>query len=104
MLLPTATYQDVPLPDFTFLQRFQPHRLGLPLAQDSTFGAHYFIQNIELAKLEGHVLDFLSSSSPLFGRSALIAKVEDWGAETDQVGSQPLGFKSAFLTNKWRRF
>ncbi|VUC29501.1 unnamed protein product [Clonostachys rosea] len=81
-LLPTGLYQDVPSPEFQHLRRYQPHRLGLTLLEESTFGAHFFRANIDLAKLAGLVLDFLCKITLSLEREALIEKVEAWGNKT----------------------
>ncbi|CAG9951331.1 unnamed protein product, partial [Clonostachys rosea f. rosea IK726] len=84
-LLPTGLYQDVPSPEFQHLRRYQPHRLGLPLLEESTFGAHFFRANIDLAKLADLVLDFLCRVTPSLERERLIEKVEAWGTKTRQA-------------------
>lgn len=90
-LLPTGLYQDVPSPEFQHLRRYQPHRLGLPLLEESTFGAHFFRANIDLAKLADLVLDFLCRVTPSLERERLIEKVEAWGTKTRQVSCKTRG-------------
>ncbi|KAK1243348.1 hypothetical protein MKX07_003976 [Trichoderma sp. CBMAI-0711] len=57
MLLPTASYEDVPLPDFQYLLGYHPHKAQpVPTpsgSHTSAFGAHFFIQGMHLAKLTG---------------------------------------------------
>ena len=83
-LLPTTIYRDVPAPDFSFLQKFQPHRPGKSFTQ-AIYGAHFFCQNIDLAKLAGHVLDLLGGGNSTFDILELIEKIDAWGLTTSQV-------------------
>lgn len=89
-LLPTAIYENVPLPDFQYLLTYHPHRKE-PIQTEngpvaSTFGAHFFIQEMQLAKLTGAVLDFLASPDNMASYRALIAQLQSWDSVTNEVG------------------
>lgn len=89
MLLPTAIYEYVPLPDFQYLLKYHPHRKepvqteNGPIA--STFGAHFFIQGMKLAKLTGAVLDFLANPGNLTSYQSLTAQLQSWDSVTNEV-------------------
>lgn len=89
MLLPTSIYENVPLPDFPYLLDYHPHRdQGLPTENGhcvSTFGAHFFIQGMQLAKLTGEVLSFLAGSGNSAGHQTLVAKLQSWDSVTNEV-------------------
>ncbi|KAF4975331.1 hypothetical protein FZEAL_7864 [Fusarium zealandicum] len=70
--LPSTTYRDIPLPDFGYLVKSQPHNVSSPNKQHtpskpSLFRAHLLLARMELAKLMGTILDLLT----LGGSSAL---------------------------------
>lgn len=86
VFLPTATYQNTPLPDFEYLKRYQPHRGGAPHSSSSTFGAHFFHQKIELAKLTGNALDSLGDGPTGKAFTVLLDDLKAWDAKTSKVG------------------
>ncbi|UKZ52670.1 hypothetical protein TrVGV298_006451 [Trichoderma virens] len=89
MLLPTATYENVPLPDFQYLLGYHPHRNKPVITQNgsstSTFGAHFFIQGMELAKLTGAVLGLLACPGNVADHRALAAKLQSWDSNTNKL-------------------
>lgn len=85
VFLPTTTYKDTPLPDFEYLKGYQPHRGGAPPSASSSFGAYFFHQKIELAKLTGNVLDSLGNA-PLANKTMiLLNELKEWDVETSKV-------------------
>lgn len=93
MLLPTAIYENVPLPDFQYLLKYHPHRKEPIQTEDgpitSTFGAHYFIQGMLLARMTGAVLDFLANPAKLIVYQTLIAQLQSWDLVTNEVSILP---------------
>lgn len=91
MLLPTAIYENVPLPDFQYLLGYHPHRSQPVVTQDgsstSTFGAHFFIQGMKLAKLTGAALSLLASPGSIADHQTLAAKLRSWDSYTNEVRS-----------------
>lgn len=89
MLLPTAIYENVPLPDFQYLLGYHPHRSQPVVTQDgystSTFGAHFFIQGMKLAKLTGAALSLLASPGNIADHQTLAAKLRSWDSYTNEV-------------------
>lgn len=89
MLLPTAIYENVPLPDFQYLLKYHPHRKE-PIQTEngpinSTFGAHFFIQGMLLARMTGAVLDFLATPTKLTVYQTLISQLQSWDSVTNKV-------------------
>ncbi|KAL6882298.1 hypothetical protein HDV57DRAFT_509468 [Trichoderma longibrachiatum] len=89
MLLPTAIYENVPLPDFQYLLGYHPH-LNQPVptqsnSHTSVFGAHFFIQGMHLAKLTSAVLNLLSSPEMTTDRAALAAKLQSLDSTTNEL-------------------
>ncbi|KAH8124604.1 fungal-specific transcription factor domain-containing protein [Trichoderma asperelloides] len=99
MLLPTAIYEYVPLPDFQYLLKYHPHRKepveteNGPIA--STFGAHFFIQGMKLAKLTGAVLDFLANPGNLTSYQSLTAQLQSWDSVTNELLLKAINTESA---------
>ncbi|OTA01909.1 hypothetical protein A9Z42_0022410 [Trichoderma parareesei] len=89
MLLPTASYENVPLPDFQYLLGYHPHKAQpVPTpsgSHTSTFGAHFFIQVMHLAKLTGAVLNTLSSQGTATDSETLAATLQSWDATTNEA-------------------
>ncbi|KAK1239974.1 hypothetical protein MKX08_007416 [Trichoderma sp. CBMAI-0020] len=99
MLLPTAIYENVPLPDFQYLLKYHPHRKEPIPTEDgpmtSTFGAHYFIQEMQLARMTGAVLDFLANPTKLAVYQTLIAQLQSWDSVTNEASPFPtIGVRS----------
>ncbi|KAH0489927.1 hypothetical protein TgHK011_001418 [Trichoderma gracile] len=89
MLLPTAIYEDVPLPDFQYLLGYHPHR-NQPIptrsgSHTSIFGAHFFIQGMHLAKLTGAVLNLLASPATATDHETLATKLQSWDSTTNEA-------------------
>jgi hypothetical protein len=89
MLLPTTIYENVPLPDFQYLLKYHPHQKE-PIQTEhglitSTFGAHFFIQQMHLAKMTGAVLEFLANPAKLTVYQSLIAQLQSWDSITNEV-------------------
>ncbi|KAK1563999.1 fungal-specific transcription factor domain-containing protein [Colletotrichum navitas] len=90
--LPVNSYQDVPLPEFSYLLKFQPHTDGRfadsqTPSKPSHFGAHFFIGGIKLAKIMGSIIEFLSPGPSAFKRHEIKLQLEKWYATTIKVGS-----------------
>ncbi|KAL0932308.1 fungal specific transcription factor domain-containing protein [Colletotrichum truncatum] len=88
--LPVGLYRDVPLPDFNYMLKFQPHnepdfRNSRNPSQVSTFGAHYLTQGMKLARLMGDVLTLLIPGQPYVRREEVRVQLETWHKETNQV-------------------
>lgn len=79
--LPTSIYEHVRHPSFRFLCKFRPH----DMQGDSTFGAHHFVRTVELAKLTGRVLDFLSSGKLITERVGLKSALDSWWLQTKKA-------------------
>lgn len=90
MLLPTAIYENIPLPDFQYLLGYHPHRNQPVLTQNdsstSTYGAHFFIQGMKLAKLTGAALSLLASPDNIEERQTLATKLQSWDSDTNEAG------------------
>ncbi|KNG89742.1 hypothetical protein ANOM_001973 [Aspergillus nomiae NRRL 13137] len=83
--LPTAVYQNVPLPDDDILISFHL-RDGEENAQKvSKFGAQLFKRSTELSKLIGLVLDVLATDASSPAKGDIRGKLDDWYEDTNQV-------------------
>ncbi|KAL7944065.1 fungal-specific transcription factor domain-containing protein [Trichoderma barbatum] len=102
MLLPTAMYENVPLPDFQYLLDYHPHRpQPVPTQHDSSaskFGAHFFIQGMNLAKLTGAVLSLLASPGNVADHQALAAQLQSWDSLTNELLLKDFNAESACST------
>ncbi|KAF9875363.1 fungal specific transcription factor domain-containing protein [Colletotrichum karsti] len=85
--LPSSLYLDVPLPDFNYMLKFQPHNASsfsnsknAPLI--STFGAHLLTKGMQFAKLMGFVLDLLTPGKSLIPKEKVARKLEEWYRQT----------------------
>ncbi|KAL6898655.1 fungal-specific transcription factor domain-containing protein [Trichoderma evansii] len=98
-LLPTAIYENVPLPDFQYLLKYHPHRKEPIQIENgptaSTFGAHFFIQGMQLAKLTGAVLDFLASPGNMASYRAMISQLQSWDSVTNELLLKAIDTESA---------
>lgn len=79
--LPTSVYEHVQPPNFRYLCNFRPHNKQ----GDSEFGAHHFMKNIELSKITGRVLDFLSSRRSTSERNELISALDSWWLQSKKA-------------------
>ncbi|KAK3985610.1 hypothetical protein QBC44DRAFT_334717 [Cladorrhinum sp. PSN332] len=89
-LLPTYQYCHVEMPSFEYLCQFRPclNNVFEPAESptSSTFGAHIFLWNIELAKHTGMIMDFLSSGNDSHvGREALRRQLDGWYQQTNKT-------------------
>ena len=87
---PSARYRHVPLPDFEYLRKFQPHKEPTFGDQDprygtSTFGAHHFLTRIELSMLIGSILDLSIPGVPTVSKEELAAQLDAWYRRSHQV-------------------
>ncbi|KAL7813530.1 fungal-specific transcription factor domain-containing protein [Trichoderma aethiopicum] len=103
MLLPTAICEDVPLPDFQYLLGYHLHQhQPIPTQSSprtSTFGAHFFIQGMHLAKLTSAVLNLLSSPETTTDHEALAAKLQSWDSTTNELLLRILNAESPTSTS-----
>ncbi|KAH7309770.1 hypothetical protein B0I35DRAFT_440592 [Stachybotrys elegans] len=88
--LPTTSYEHVQVPDFEYLLGYHPHidSTEAPRSSEapiSTFGARFFIQTVELAKITGRVLAFLSAPDSETQRQAVLAELDAWDVYTGEV-------------------
>jgi hypothetical protein len=88
--LPTALYQNVPVPDQSFLLKFSPHeRVGFGDGQVSSygsrFGAEVFTRSIQWAKLAGSVVDLLAMDASVPRKQEIQSNLEAWYLDTNQV-------------------
>ncbi|KAL7812758.1 hypothetical protein V8C26DRAFT_436739 [Trichoderma gracile] len=102
MLLPTAIYEGVPLPDFQYLLGYHPHR-NQPVptrggSHTSTFGAHFFIQGMRLAQLTGAVLSLLASPGTATDHETLATKLQSWDSTTNELLLRILNTESTSST------
>ncbi|KAL6797427.1 hypothetical protein GGI42DRAFT_362075 [Trichoderma sp. SZMC 28013] len=101
-LLPTTIYENVPLPDFQYLLGYHPHRSQPIVTQNgssaSTFGAHFFIQGMKLAKLTGAALSLLASPGNIADHQALAAKLRSWDSYTNELLLKVFNEESAAST------
>ncbi|KAF5003195.1 hypothetical protein FDECE_10263 [Fusarium decemcellulare] len=99
--LPSASYSSVPLPDFGYLVRFQPHNDSpfgnRQTAKLSTFGAHIFIARMELAKLIGSVLDLRTPGHSSPSKEELVAQLDTWYQRAIRILAETMNSESASL-------
>ncbi|KAL6855638.1 fungal-specific transcription factor domain-containing protein [Trichoderma novae-zelandiae] len=102
MLLPTATYEHVPLPDFQYLLGYHPHRNQPVPTQSgscaSIFGAHFFIQGMQLAKLTGAVLNLLANPGSVADHETLASQLQSWDTTTNDLLLRVFNTESASST------
>ncbi|EHK47021.1 hypothetical protein TRIATDRAFT_46040, partial [Trichoderma atroviride IMI 206040] len=102
MLLPTAIYENVPLPDFQYLLKYHPHRKEPIQTEDglitSSFGAHYFIHEMQLARMTGAALDFLANPTKSVVHHNLIAQLQSWDSVTNELLLKAIDTESASST------
>ncbi|KAB8277275.1 fungal-specific transcription factor domain-containing protein [Aspergillus minisclerotigenes] len=93
--LPTAVYQNIPLPDDDVLLRFHP-RDGEENAQNvSRFGAQLFKRSVDLSKLTGLILDALPTGDSLLARRDIRFKLDHWYQGTVQALTETKNAESA---------
>ncbi|RSL91505.1 hypothetical protein CDV31_015443 [Fusarium ambrosium] len=78
VFLPTERFQDVPLPQFEYLQRFHAQQSQDQPAK-SAFGAYLFLQTIEFSKLMGFIIKSKGVSSE---RNTLYSLLDSWYQQT----------------------
>jgi hypothetical protein len=91
--LPTALYENVPLPDQNFILKFNPHERAAfggqqGASKGSRFGAEVVIRSIQWAKLAGVLSDLLSTDNSANARVEIRSELEKWHLETEQVSDQ----------------
>jgi hypothetical protein len=93
--LPTNFYKNVPLPQRSFLLRFNPHERATfanyqDLAHGSEFGAEVVTQSIQWAKLGGSLVEILATGESSNAKKDIRAKLETWFLDTNQVRAQSI--------------
>ncbi|OGM43835.1 hypothetical protein ABOM_007590 [Aspergillus bombycis] len=83
--LPTAVYQDVPLPDDNILLRFHVRDSEENAQKASMFGAQLLKSSMELSKLIGLVLDVLATDVSSPAKREIRCKLDEWYQHTNQV-------------------
>ncbi|WYZ40962.1 hypothetical protein EsH8_IV_001303 [Colletotrichum jinshuiense] len=89
--LPVSLYRDVPLPEFGYLLKFQPHTdssfsNGQTQSRPSPFGAYLLMKGMEVSKLMGWVLDLLTPGPSVVPREEVRLQLENWYQQTNKVG------------------
>ncbi|KAK4160109.1 hypothetical protein QBC43DRAFT_271080 [Cladorrhinum sp. PSN259] len=87
-LLPTSQYRNVEIPSSDYIRGFKPHSHSFTPEESqatiSEFGAYLFLRDIELAKLTGTIMEFLSSGNKSLVQSiALKAELDAWYNQTN---------------------
>ncbi|KZL67587.1 fungal specific transcription factor domain-containing protein [Colletotrichum tofieldiae] len=100
--LPMNLYQDVPLPDFSYLLRFQPHTDTFfsdsqTTTKPSHFGAHFFITGVKLAKIMGSMIDLLAPGPSVVSRQEIRTRLEKWYETTNKVLTETMEAERQFL-------
>ncbi|KKP05314.1 hypothetical protein THAR02_02580 [Trichoderma harzianum] len=89
MLVGHACRQAQALGLHVYLLGYHPHRSQPVVTQNgsstSTFGAHFFIQGMKLAKLTGAALSLLASPGNIADHQALAAKLRSWDSYTNEL-------------------
>ncbi|RGP80281.1 transcriptional regulatory [Fusarium longipes] len=82
-----VTYAKVALPDLRHLTRFQPPSDSSSNSEggESTFGAHMFLERINLAKLMGDVLDLLNCDAVVSKKDQSKANLTEWHTTTNHL-------------------
>ncbi|KIL85838.1 hypothetical protein FAVG1_10807 [Fusarium avenaceum] len=87
--LPSDVHSQVPLPDFSYLTRFEPRSdlaaAGKTKRQSSMFGAHMFLARIELASLTSNDYSRPNNEGTAEGRGLLRANLVEWHARTVKI-------------------
>ncbi|KAJ5762003.1 Transcription factor [Penicillium nucicola] len=88
--LPTALYQNVPLPDSTFILKFNPHERAAfggqqGVSNGSKFGAEVLMRSIQWAKLAGVLSSLLSTGDSSDGRVEIRSELDRWYLETERA-------------------
>ncbi|PWY94637.1 hypothetical protein BO94DRAFT_531578 [Aspergillus sclerotioniger CBS 115572] len=106
--LPTAVYDQVPLPDNDSLLKFHPHdraafgntQVNPPI---STFGCHFLRKSFELSKLMGVILDVLVTGASSETKCEIRMKLDAWHTDTAQILTQTIDTESLFAAPKHLR-
>jgi hypothetical protein len=93
--LPMTLYRNVPLPQRSFLLRWNPHeRAKFANYQDSAhgsqFGAEILTRSLEWAKIGGSLVELLATGESGTTKQDIRAKLETWFLDTNQVGIQSI--------------
>jgi hypothetical protein len=91
--LPTALYENVPLPERSFMLKFNPHERAAFGGQQgpsngSRFGAEVVLRSIQWAKLAGRLSDILSTGDSSNMRIEIRLEMEKWYLETESVSNE----------------
>ncbi|KAK4063845.1 hypothetical protein Trihar35433_8553 [Trichoderma harzianum] len=89
MLVGHACRQAQALGLHVYLLGYHPHRSQPVVTQNgsstSTFGAHFFIQGMKLAKLTGAALSLLASPGNIADHQDLASKLRSWDSYTNEL-------------------
>ncbi|OQE37661.1 hypothetical protein PENCOP_c009G02782 [Penicillium coprophilum] len=101
--LPTALYQNVSLPDQSFLLRFNPHERagfgnGHVPTSGSRFGAEIITRSIQWAKLGGSVAELLAMDGSVHRKQEVRSSLETWWLDTHESLTSILHVESASAT------
>lgn len=88
--LPTASYQNVPVPDYKFLTKFQPHNRAVFAKQQtcpgtSNFGPRFLSRSFELTSLMGCIQSLLATGESPLTKEEIRSQLHVWHLETDHV-------------------
>ncbi|KAG5655436.1 hypothetical protein KAF25_000685, partial [Fusarium avenaceum] len=87
--LPWDVHSHVPLPDFSYLTRFEPRSdlaaAGKTKRQSSMFGAHMFLARMELASLTSNDYALPNNEGMAEARDLLRANLVEWHARTVKI-------------------
>ncbi|KAJ5185839.1 Transcription factor [Penicillium cf. griseofulvum] len=101
--LPTALYQNVPIPDQSFLLKFNPHERvrfgdGQASIYGSRFSAEVITRSIQWANLGGSVVDLLAMDASVHRKQEIRSSLEAWYLDTKQSLTTTLDVESASAT------
>jgi len=100
--LEAAHYRDVPLPDPRHLLKYRPHIRGPGVggSEGDTFGQHFYVRNIGLAKMISRYSSLVVRGTPLEARRFRL-DLERWYQDTMQASS-PISTGFSHLDGVWR--
>ncbi|CCF45963.1 hypothetical protein CH063_03743 [Colletotrichum higginsianum] len=106
--LPVSLYQDVPLPEFVHMLKFQPHTDAhftdsQTVSKPSHFGAHFFTKGVELAKIMGLIIDLLSPGPSAVSRQEIRTQLEQWYEATMKILNETVETERQFLEASQRQ-
>jgi hypothetical protein len=88
--LPIASYQNVPVPDYKSLAKFQPHNRAIfakrqTCPRASNFGPRFLSRSFELTRLMGCIQSLLATGESPLTKEEIRSKLHSWHLETDHV-------------------